>query len=315
MSYIPFGYLEGFLRFIANSHDVIEVLTYRDLDWGGDWDYEAGYPGERRAWMESLRSGRRDPRKIYVFLQHDVDSAPDRTMEALRVEEELGLRSNVMIFSRRIDRRHYRETGELLYTPYIEDRSTLKALEAKGFVVAYHCNAYERSRFSKAEAEQIMTHDVADLSRDFAIDFMSAHGGPPDSAGKSNNSLELPPALSRRIRWVHNGHSIHVDGGFSDGGLNSGRRQADSFDLRRFVQAMRPGGRYRILVHPQYYSDDVDPNPNLRSAWYEEALQAHAARPRRNVWNNTKLNSRSMPGNLKTWKRRIREVMQKMAGR
>jgi hypothetical protein len=284
LSYIPFGYLRDFVGHLARHRERIEVLTYRDLAWDEDWDYLGGYPAEAAAWKAALRNGRRDPRKAYVILQHDVDSLPERTMAALRVEEELGIRSNVMIFNQRVDRRHYRETGELRTTAYIADPSYLQALEAKGFVIGYHCNAYERSAFSRADAERVMLEDVEQLSRRFALDFMSAHGGPPGPDGQSNRSLELPAALRRRVRWVHNGHSIVVDGSYSDGGINSGKRAPEQFDLRRFVRGLRPGRRYRVLIHPQYYADDAQANPRLRSPWYEEALAAYARSPARDVW-------------------------------
>lgn len=298
-SYIPFGYLADFLEYLGRHRDIFEVLTYRDLPWGEDWDYAAGYPAESAAWDESLRSGRRDASKVYLLLQHDVDSLPERTLAALRVEERLGLRSNVMIFNRRVDRRHYREAGELRYTEYPADHAYLQALESKGFVIGYHCNAYERSGFSRPEAERVMLEDIDQLGRTFALGFMSAHGGHRGPDGKSNNSLDLPPAARRRIRWVHNGHGIRVDGGFTDGGMNSGRRAGQDFDLRPFMRSLRPGRRYRILLHPQYYGDEVEANPHLRSPWYDEVLEAYGRSPRRNVWEKVR------PGFLRGWVRSV----------
>jgi hypothetical protein len=284
VSYIPFGYLAGFLRFLERNRARIETLSYRDLAWDGDWDYAGGYPREAAAWRRSLQDGTRDPRKIYLLLQHDVDSAPERTMAALRLEEALGLRSNVMIFNRRVDRRRLRDTGELRLTDYIDDPSYLKSLEAKGFVIGYHCNAYERAGFSRPDAQRVLLEDLDELSRHYALDFMSAHGGPPGPDGKSNRSLELPARARERVRWVHNGYGIKIDGSYSDGGINSGKRPAEEFDLRRFVRGLRPGKRYRVLIHPQYYVEDADANPRLRAPWYDEALDAYARKPPRDVW-------------------------------
>jgi hypothetical protein len=308
-SYIPFGYLEDFLGHLDRHRARYEVLTYRDLDWDGDWDYAGGYPREKRAWQAALRSGRRDPRKIYLFLQHDVDSAPERTVEALRVEERLRLRSNVMIFNRRIDRRHLRETGELRYTEYIDDYAYLKSLEAQGFVIAYHCNAYERARFSRPEAARILREDVEQLGARFRLDFMSAHGGPAGPDGKSNPSLDLPRELRRRLRWVHNGYALSVDGGYSDGGINSGRRPPEAFDLRRFVQSLQPGRRYRVLIHPQYYAREVEANPRLKSPWYDEALEAYARAAGRELWDKMPLGA--VPA-ARSWKQRVKRLIQRL---
>jgi hypothetical protein len=285
MGYIPFGYLRDFFEFLAARRDV-EALTYADLDWGDDRDAAGGYPGEARAWREALRSGRRDPAKAYVVIQQDVDTAPEQTVDALRVQERLGVRSNVMIFNRRINRRLYRDTGRVEYTPYFgeEQRAYLQALERKGFVVGYHCNAYERSAFSAAAAQRIMLEDIEELRRQHRLGFMSAHGGPRDAQGRSNNSLPLPDGLEPPVRWVHNGYTLFFDATYSDGGMNSGRRPADAFDLRRFVAAMRPGGRYRVLLHPQYYGAEVERNPKLESAWYDEVLRAYSAAGSADAW-------------------------------
>jgi hypothetical protein len=306
MPYIPFGYLAGFLRFVHRNRDRVETLTYRDLPWGDDWDAVGGYPREAAAWKRSLESGERDPAKVYLLLQHDVDAVPERTMAALRLEEELGLRSSVMIFNRRVDREHYRDTGELRYSDYIGDRSYLKSLEAKGFAIGYHCNAYERSGFSRPEAARIVQDDIADLGRDFALEFMSAHGGPPGPDGKSNSALELPPALRRRVRWVHNGCNIFVDGGYSDGAINSPKRPAEDFDLRRFVERLRPGRRYRVLVHPQYYAQKAKRNARLASAWYEEVLEAYEGAARRDAWEGVRLGA-ALPAEPPAGRHRLRE--------
>ena len=311
MSYLPFGYFADFLGFLDRHRDSIETLTYRDLPWQGDWDDAGGYPSEATAWRRA-----RNPGKVYVLLQHDVDSAPERTMDALRLEEGLGLRSNVMIFNRRIERHHYRETGEVRYTDYIGDYSYLKSLEANGFVIGYHCNAYERSAFSRPEAQRILLEDIDDLSRHFRLEFMSAHGGPRDAGGRSNSSLRLPPEARRRVRWVHNGYNVDFDDTFSDGGMNSGRRSPQAFDLRPFVQRMRPGSRYRILLHPQYYAHDVQPNSKLRSAWYDEVLDAYSSSPRRNAWDAVRLGSgRARSAPLHAARRYWRGWMRRLSGR
>jgi hypothetical protein len=287
--YIPLGYLRDFFRFLDANRDRIEVLTYDDLPWSDDWRHDLHYPGEAAAWRRSLRTGERDPRKIYLLLQHDVDSAPERTFDVLKLEQSFGLRSSVMIFRDHLDRRALVRRGELRPKAYIDDYTCLKEAEARGFTIGYHCNAYERTRFSRSEAERLMVEDVKSLRGDFSIRFMSAHGGARGPKGESNDSLRLPEELHRNIRWVHNGHSISEIVQFSDGGLNAGSQPAGEFDLRRFASSLAPGYRYRMIIHPQWYAHEVKPNPKLDSAWYREVLRLYAGSVSGNAWENVSL--------------------------
>lgn len=312
MSYLPLDYFADFVRFLDRRRAEIEVITYDDLAWSDDWDYRGHYPLEAAAWRSALRAGKRDPHKAYVLLQHDVDSHPQRTLDVLKVEADLGIRSNVMIFNRRMDRKHLNRTGEVRERTYFPDYGALKEYEKMGFVIGYHCNAYERSGYSREEAKRMMCEDIDELQRNFSLHYMSAHGGPVGPDGKSNNSLEMPSALACRVRWVHNGYGIFVDAGYSDGGISSGRRPAESFDLRPFVRALRPGGRYRILTHPQYYAKKPRANPSLRAAWYEEVLASYAATPPRNVWDNIELGEANELPSTTGWKSRLQRFLRRL---
>lgn len=275
--YFPFGYVLDFLRFLEQNDDRIQVLTYDELSWEDDFEYERNYPREWKRWKKDLGSRWRTD-TIYVFLQHDVDSAPERTLRLLTEEDALGLRSNVMIFRERINRRHFARTGELVVTPYELDLQLLRKLEAeRGFLIGYHANAYERAQYDREKAERILEDDVAFLRRWFNIGFFSPHGGPPGPDGKSNNSLPLPRSLERSLRWVANLHTLRLDGTYSDGGINSPKRDPAGRDLRDFVRLWRPGGRYRVLLHPQYYHSPAERSPRLSGTpWYEELHERYS---------------------------------------
>ena len=152
------------------------------------------------------RDGRRDPEKIYVFLQHDVDDAPERTEAVLREEERLGLPSCVMIFNRRLDRRLLQDSGEPREKAYVTDDDYLRHLEKKGWIIGYHSNAYEQSAFDKQKAEEILIRDMRELRERFTIEFFCPHGGVRDADGRSNAVLEIPDSLRLSIRWVLNRH-------------------------------------------------------------------------------------------------------------
>ena len=67
------------MRMLTEPERNIEVITYSELDFGDDFDFEKSYFSEWENWRDSMKNGVRDPEKIYVILQHDVDDSPERT--------------------------------------------------------------------------------------------------------------------------------------------------------------------------------------------------------------------------------------------
>lgn len=115
---------------------------------------------EQRRWKEQLKSGERDPGKIYVLLQHDVDRLPERTMILLRHERDLAIPSTVQVFKRLVNRRHLKLTGQIEYKDYPLDDELMRDLEANHrFVIGYHNNAYEQALFDRELATQIFTNN------------------------------------------------------------------------------------------------------------------------------------------------------------
>lgn len=290
--YFPFGYFTDFLRYLRKNSDIVEVITYDDLPWGDDYNYTNKYPQEHKNWKEQLNKGIRGDQKIYVLLQHDVDSAPERAMAILREEERLGIPSNVMIFNRRINRRHLQETGELIYTDYKLDYNYLRQLQEKsGFVIGYHSNAYEQALFDKKKALKIFEEDVKALGNHFNVRYFSPHGGTRSPEGFSNNILSIPDSLKHSIRWVHNRKNVRFDGEYSDGGINSLNRNPAKRDLRDFVRKWEKGKRYRILIHPQYYHTPCRPSPRMAGTpWYDNLLNFYASKKNVTAWECVHLN-------------------------
>jgi hypothetical protein len=287
--YFPYAYLHGFLRFVA-EHPLIDVITYDDLDFGDDRSYEDNYKWEKVRWAKSLVTGHRSKKRIYVLLQHDVDRLPDRTIAALRDEDSLGLKSNVMMFNQKIDRRYFRETGVPRASRYPIDFGYLRSLEAKGFVFGFHSNAYERGAFDMAAAEAAFISDVEELRSKLTIRYFSPHGGNRDANGKSNAHMPMPESLRPTLRWVHNGHTVRFDGQYSDGAINSVKRDPTERDLRDFVRTWQPGKRYRVLIHPQYYNDEfVESDKLARAQWYRDVTSGCRADPPVDPWRGVEL--------------------------
>jgi hypothetical protein len=288
--YIPLKFFTDFLKFLYQKRHIIEVITYNDLDWWDDFDHEKSYPTEWENWNTQLKLGTRDLRKIYVLLQHDVDFSPERTMAILREEERLGIRSNVMLFRRRVNRRHFQKTGELLYTEYDFDMQELSRLQEKGFVFGYHCNAFERALFNLDKAMEIFEEDVNALRQHLEIRYFSPHGGARSADGRTNNSLPVPESLRKSIRWVANRRSVRFTASFSDGGPNSQKRDPSKRDLRDFVRSWKSGNRYRVLTHPQYYHSPCGVSPRLaEAAWYNEVLEFYSMKRPGSVWDEVTL--------------------------
>jgi len=312
--YFPFEYFVHFLEFLRRNRDIIEIITYDDLAWGNDFDHVSNYEQEFSLWKKEMKNDLRDKHKIFVLLQHDVDSYAERTMKVLIEEERVGIRSNVMIFTDRLDRKKLKTTGELSFTEYPLDYNYLENLQKNGgFVVGYHCNAYEKGLFDMERACKIFEEDIARLRCYFNIQYFSAHGGVPGPDGNNNRNMKIPASLLNDIRWVHNGYSPYFDGTYSDGGINSPKRDPKKRDLRDFVRRWELGKRYRILLHPQYYNTPCKTSPRLDGTpWYEEVLGIYGSRQPASAWNGVRLLSgpirrRKIKFNL--FRKRMRKIM------
>lgn len=274
--YIPFGYHTDFIDLLADNPDIFQVITYEDLKWQDSNTSESYYLAEKRAWDNAMRSGELDDSKIYVLIQHDVDSQPMRTINLLKYESKRSIPTNVMIFNRRVNRRHYISSGEVEFTDYPLDFDFLKKLQCQGFLIGYHMNAYEQAGYDKILAKDFFLSDINALNdNNFGIKFFSAHGGAPGPNNINNRDIDLE-GLDGELIWVHNGKTPIFDDNYSDGGLNSLLRDPVKRDLRDFVKKWKPGNRYRVLTHPQYYHHNVKCSQRMSEAsWYRDILQAY----------------------------------------
>ena len=132
--YFPLRFHTDFIDHIADFPKIYKVITYRDMKWQPNDDPLKGYPAEKAAWDHALRSGELEPHKIYVLIQHDVDSQPQRSMRLARYEASRNVPSNIMIFNQRVDRKYLVSSGQVEYTPYDIDFELLKDIIGQGFV-------------------------------------------------------------------------------------------------------------------------------------------------------------------------------------
>lgn len=316
--YIPVGYHTDFIDLLADNPDIFQVITYKDLKWQGDYSADSFYLAEKRAWDTAIRKGQLDDSKIYVLIQHDVDSQPQRTMSLLKYENQRGVPTNVMIFNRRVNRRHYISSGKIEYTEYPLDFDLLRKLQAQGFVIAYHMNAYEQSGYDDILALDFFRTDVDELNKNgFDIKFFSAHGGAPGPNNLNNRDINLS-GIENGLIWVHNGKTPIFDNNYSDGGLNSLSRDPAKRDLRDFVRKWKPGKRYRVLTHPQYYHVTVKSSKRMSQAsWYRDILQAYDdGIDAKKVWENVRIeieenfkNKNSIFNNIESFFEKLKVLM------
>ena len=113
---------------------------------------------------------KRDPDKIYLLIQHDVDNHPYFTKRMAIIESHYDIKSNIFIFKDRYTNRGIDES-------YIIDHNFFKELQDYGFVIGYHQNAFALSGFNMDKAIERYRNDVNYLRKFYDIQFVVPHGG------------------------------------------------------------------------------------------------------------------------------------------
>lgn len=259
------------LKALLDRGDV-EFITYRDLAWQEVDDYREGYPAEWSRWQARLIEGALSRRTVYVLLQHDIDSGPLQTLEMLTLEAEYGICSTTMLFHRW---RGDSESGDL--TPYPADFESFERLQRHGSEFGYHCNAFHNAGYRELGIHDHFESDILALRRRFAIEFFSPHGGKTVD-GVGNASFNYVRAKALGVRQVHNGCSPRFRSSYSDGGLLARlRRNAPNLDPIAWCRSLEPGKRYRMLIHPQYFSDEnFEPLSDADCEWYQRLISTSA---------------------------------------
>ncbi len=248
----------------------VEFITYDDLAWQADDDHKGGYPNEWQAWQRQVLRGSRSSKTVHLLIQHDIDSGPLQTRQMLELEAEYGVRSTTMLFHRW--RGDY-SAGSL--TSYPADFAYFQSIERQGFCFGYHCNAFHNTGFVEQGVYDLFLEDVAALRRMFSIRYFSPHGGERHN-DLGNASFDYIGRTNIDLKHVHNGCSPAFNSTFSDGGLY-GRLRKGAADANFFAwsENLRPGGRYRLLLHPQYFSDEsFRAFDGTQSGWYAELTKA-----------------------------------------
>lgn len=245
-------YVDEYVRFRAGSTTPLafagSLSLYASIRWGRRFDL-------LQRWVKQ-RS--RDFGPPTVLLQHDADLLPDKTYRMMEREIRLGLRSSAYVFVEHATEPSYRI-----------DVRQLQELEAQGFEIGYHQNAFERADYDLTEAVALASKDVTWLEQHFNIRSFVPHGGEPSSDGRNNEHLPQRGKL-KRLLWAYNGRCILKDYTWSDGGIR--KRYPD--DPREFVLQLLPGSRAMMLMHPQYYGDvlrdDWETLPIAGQSWWRK---------------------------------------------
>jgi len=271
VSNFPLGYYQLFLQEIKKLG--VEVLSYKDLFEGScDWDYESCYRREYENWKES----KRDPEKICLLIQHDVDNYPFFTKRMVAMEAFYGIKSNIFIFCERYSKRGSDASYEIDHDFFVE-------AEKRGFVIGYHQNAFALSGFDLSKAVERYREDVNHLREIYDIQFVVPHGGAGCFVnGKKilNVDVPMPAEFRGNLRWVFNRYGVRFDQKWSDGGLRKTRdkKRIKGFDLVKFLHNLKKGSRNFCLVHPQRWGFNIDVNQNpllAREEWYKDICMSY----------------------------------------
>jgi hypothetical protein len=194
---------------------------------------------------------RRDARPV-VLLQHDADAYPEATLRLMCKEREWGVVSSAYFF--REPAPH--DTDAI---PYAVDLDGLRALEACGFEVGYHQNAFERAGYQLATARELLSEDVAHFRRYFRLRSFVPHGGRPGANGEIN--AHMPPDVALNgLLWAYCGGGLRVDETWSDGYVEYRDQGRALEDPRRVAARTTRHRRVRFLMHPQYYGESLRPD-------------------------------------------------------
>jgi hypothetical protein len=260
----------------------VKFITYNDLLFENDYDFENGYPEEFKRWNSKIKDTNDD--NIYVLIQHDVDSGFESSIDLSKREIDLGALVSIMTFARWSGYAYDDLNLGKDLVDYPICFKDLHFLKSHGCTIGYHCNAWHNSNYKDKEVFKFFYEDLMML-KEFDIKFFSPHGGKViDGIGNvSFNYMEniksggykeyyLNPddwEYLSKVRWVHNRFSCKFNGYYSDGGLSRRLKlNKEETDLNRWIDNLKPGKRYRMVIHPQYYGSGELKKFDTDLSWY-----------------------------------------------
>jgi len=184
----------------------------------------------------------RQDRPPTLILEHDADRFPERTLAMMKLESSYGLRSSNFFFAEHADQ----------WERYEIDAVRLKELEAMGFEVGYHQNAFERANYDEKTALELVSKDLSWLGARFSIQSFVPHGGCSSVDGRNNLNLGHRGDL-QSLLWAYNGSCVLKEFTWSDGGITS----CSPIDPRDFLRSLPMDSRAMMLMHPQYYGSEL----------------------------------------------------------
>ena len=196
-----------------------------------------------------------------VFLQHDADHTPYKTVDLMEYEHSLGIRSSSYFF--------YEQNLSNRYEPYTLDIDRLKSLENSGFEIGYHLNAYELAGYDIDEAFELIERDLDFLQQHFRITSFVPHGGVPGPFGINNQMIPHARRL-RHYQLPYHHRGLKCNYYWSDGSIAS----EVVHDPRDMMRKLDRGERMMFLMHPQYYGDELSPHyeklPLAKERWWRK---------------------------------------------
>jgi hypothetical protein len=229
---------------------------------------EAVRRASKKVWRQAPQ--RRSISEAIVFLQHDADRQPYKTVEMMDREAKAGVvSSNYFFFERHI----WDDDRE----PYLLDLPALQRLEEAGFEIGYHLNGFELAGYDLRKAQDIVSRDIRFFASRFNLRTVVPHGGVRGPGGLNNNRFPTGGVL-KPYTIAYNGikRGYLTDVTWSDGVLS-----ASLPDPRVVASNVERGQRVRFLMHPQYYGHsqmrDCSGYPVTQQAWWKSLWPSRAS--------------------------------------
>ena len=188
----------------------------------------------------------RNTKKPVIIMQHDADNIPSRTLDVMKLEKKSNILSSSYFFVEHAEGKDY-----------FYDKKELRDLEADGFEIGYHLNAYERAEYNLKTANKLVEQDIEQLKLDFNITSYVPHGGISSKDGLNNHDYPQVGVLNDLL-WAYNGSCILKEYTWSDGGIRTNK--FTPIDPRVFIKRLKDDTRAVMLIHPQYYGEKLRPD-------------------------------------------------------
>jgi hypothetical protein len=203
----------------ARFREFIEGLKSEEFSIISYADYEAGLI---------------DPKKVNVFLRHDVDISLPRTMKMAEIQKELGVQSTYFF---RLHAEKY---------SFEDAKPIIKSLADDGFEIGLHYETLCVAQGEKQKAIELFGLDIQKLREIARVSVVAAHGQ------KVYKNRTIWEDVDKAKLQVSSAYDMKSDLYLSDAGGKRLRSKDGKYLFDRIYEA-KPGQIVQVLIHPDWW--------------------------------------------------------------